>query len=79
MGPGFRPYARTAGGALGFALLAALGVVLELFVVKKKLFASGEYEVGAAIHALENFVLEVHLRVSPFLHSRPGIRPEHSE
>jgi hypothetical protein len=45
--------------------------------VEEELFTSGENEVGAAVHTLENFVLEIHLRVSPFLHSRPGIRPEH--
>jgi hypothetical protein len=31
--------------------------------VEEELFTSGENEVGAAVHTLENFVLEVHLRV----------------
>jgi hypothetical protein len=65
-------------GAFTLAVLAAFRFVLELFVVEEELFTSGENEVGATIHTLENFVLEVHLRVSPFLHSHPGIRPEHT-
>jgi hypothetical protein len=34
--------------------------------VEEELFASGENEVGAAIHTLENFILEVHFESAPF-------------
>ena len=47
-------------GALSFAVFAAFGFVLELFIVEEKLFTSGEHEVGAAVHTLENLVLELH-------------------
>jgi hypothetical protein len=50
-------------GAFTLAVLAAFGFVLELFIVEEELFTSGENEVGAAVHTLENLVLEVHLRV----------------
>jgi hypothetical protein len=50
-------------GAFTLAVFAAFRFVLELFIVEEELFASGENEVGAAVHTLENFVLEVHLRV----------------
>jgi len=48
--------------ALGLARLAALGLVLELFVVEEKLFAGGEEKLRAAIDALEQPVLEFHVR-----------------
>ena len=47
-------------GALALAALATFGFVLELLIVEEKLFARSENEVGAAIHALENLVLELH-------------------
>ena len=50
-------------GAFPLAVFAAFGFVFELFIVEEKLFTSGEYEVSAAVHTLENFILEVHLRV----------------
>ena len=59
-------------GPFAFAVFAAFGFVLELFIVKEELFASGENKICAAIHALENLVLELHLRVPPFLHSPQG-------
>ena len=65
-------------GAFTLAVFTAFRFVLELFIVEEELFTSGENKVGATIYTLENFVLEVHLRVSPFLHSHPGIRPEHT-
>jgi hypothetical protein len=37
---------------LRLALLAVFGVVLELFIVKKELFAGREYELGAAVDTL---------------------------
>jgi hypothetical protein len=58
-------------GAFTLAVFAAFGFVLELFIVKEELFTSGENEVGAAVHTLENFVLEVHLRMPPFLAFTP--------
>jgi hypothetical protein len=48
--------------ALGFAIFAALGFVLELFVVEEQLLASCEDEVAAAVNTLQNFVLEFHAR-----------------
>jgi hypothetical protein len=45
---------------LCLATLAALGLVPELLVVKKKLFAGGEDKICAAINALEHPVLEFH-------------------
>jgi hypothetical protein len=48
--------------ALGLALLAAFGVVLELFVVKENLLAGGEYELGAAVDALQYAICEFHGR-----------------
>lgn len=50
-------------GAFTLAVFAAFRFVLELFIVEEKLFASGENEIGAAVHTLEIFVLEGHLRV----------------
>jgi hypothetical protein len=47
-------------GALALAGLAAFWFILKLFIVEEKLFASGEYEVGAAVYTLENLVLELH-------------------
>jgi succinate dehydrogenase/fumarate reductase cytochrome b subunit len=46
--------------AFAFAVFAAFGFVLELFIVKKELFASGEDKIGAAVYTLENLVLELH-------------------
>jgi len=59
-GPGFRPGAAAAGGALGLAVLTSLGIVLELLVVKEKLLTGGENKVAAAIRALQNLIDEVH-------------------
>lgn len=54
---------RTAIGALRLALLAALGIVLELFVVKKQLLASGEDELFPAINTLQDSICEFHGRL----------------
>lgn len=48
--------------AFSFAGLAALWLVLELFVVEEKLFAGGEEKLRAAVDALEQPVLEFHVR-----------------
>jgi hypothetical protein len=42
----------TSANALRLALLAALGVVLELFVVEEDLLAGREDKLGAAVNAL---------------------------
>src|SRR5438309_63025 len=44
MRPGFRPYPGTPVGALRLALLAALGVIFEVFVVEEQLLTCGEDE-----------------------------------
>jgi hypothetical protein len=48
------------GYAFRLASLATLGFILELLVVEKQLFASGKYEVGAAVDAGEYFILKFH-------------------
>jgi hypothetical protein len=40
-----------------------LGIVLELLVVEKKLFAGGENKLGAAIDALQNLIRIFHGRL----------------
>jgi len=47
-------------GPFAFAVFAAFGFVLELFIVKKELFTRGEDEVIAAVHTFETLVLELH-------------------
>ena len=47
-------------GAFPPAVFAAFGFVFELLIVEEELFTGSEYKVGAAIHTLENLVLEVH-------------------
>jgi len=46
--------------AFGFANLAALRFVLELFVVKKQLFPSGEDEVSTTVDASQYLILKFH-------------------
>ena len=58
--PGFRAHPGAAADALRLALLAVLGVVLELFLVEEKLLAGGEYKLSAAIAALQDSVLKFH-------------------
>lgn len=50
---------------LGLAFAAALWLILELFVVKKKLFPGREDEIGPAVRAFQYLVLEIHLECSP--------------
>jgi hypothetical protein len=45
---------------LGFTVLAAFGLVLELLVVEKKLFAGRKDEVCATVNALKDPILEFH-------------------
>jgi hypothetical protein len=63
VGAGFRSYPGTAIGALRLALLAALGVILEIFVVEKKLLTRGEDEIRSAINTLQNLIREFHGRL----------------
>jgi hypothetical protein len=48
------------GDALGLAGFAALGFVLKLFVVEKKLFPGGKDKVSAAIDAGQYLILKFH-------------------
>ena len=68
-----RPAHRTGNTSLGtdplapprafcFALLAALGVVLELFVVEEELLSCRKNKVGAAVDALKYSIREFHDR-----------------
>jgi hypothetical protein len=52
------PAART----FRLALLAVLGIVLELFIVEEELLARGEHEVNAAVSALQDSVDKFHGR-----------------
>lgn len=62
-GPGFRAHFGCPVGTLRLALLTALGVVRELFVVEEELLASREHELGAAIDALQNSIRKFHGRL----------------
>src|SRR6185437_7203742 len=62
-------------GTFGLAELAALGVVLELLVVEKKLLACGKDELVATVRALQNAVREFHAP-SPILRDRAETLPE---
>jgi hypothetical protein len=60
-GPGFRTHAVAGSSyALDFALFAALGIVLELFIVEEELLTSGKNEVITAVRTFQNFVDEIH-------------------
>ena len=48
------------GHALGLAGFTALGLVLELFVVKKQLFPGGKNKIRAAVDAGQYLVLKFH-------------------
>ncbi len=45
---------------LGLASLAALGFVLELFVVKEKLFPGSENEITPTVDTFQHLVLKFH-------------------
>jgi hypothetical protein len=45
--------------ALGLACLAAFGFIFEILVVEEVLFSRCEYEIRAAIDALENAILKL--------------------
>ena len=44
----------------GFAGLAAFRFVLELLIMKEKLFPGSENEIIPTVYALEHFVLKIH-------------------
>jgi hypothetical protein len=62
-GTRFRTHASTPAGALRFALLAALGVVGKLFVVKEKLLTCGEHKFCAAIDTGQDSIGKLHGRL----------------
>ena len=58
--PGFRTYSGISLSTLGFAHLAALGVIPELFIVKEQLLAGCEDKLCPAIDALDDAIGEFH-------------------
>jgi len=54
------------GNALALARFAAFRFVLELLIVKEKLFPSREDEVRPTVDTLQHLVLKFHLRMAPF-------------
>jgi hypothetical protein len=52
-----------AANALRLALLAALGVVLELFIVEEDLLARRKNKLGAAVDALQYSIRKFHGRL----------------
>ena len=57
------PDTGTPADALGLALFAALGVILEILVVEKELLTSGKDEFRTAINALEDLIDKFHGRL----------------
>jgi hypothetical protein len=45
---------------LGLASFATLGFVLELFIVKKKLFPGSENEITSTVDTFQHLVLKIH-------------------
>jgi hypothetical protein len=62
VGPRFRAHSAAAVAALGLAWLAAFGVVLEVLVVKKELFARRKDEFASAVNALQHSIRKFHGR-----------------
>ena len=62
-GTRLRPHALAAPRTLRLALLAVLGVVLELLVVEELLLACGENKLGAAVDAFQHSIGEFHGRL----------------
>jgi hypothetical protein len=48
---------------LSLALLAALGVIFKLFIVKEELLSGGEDELIATVNAFEDSILKFHGRL----------------
>ena len=64
------------GNPLGLASLAALGFVLELFVVEEKLFPSREDEITPTVDTLQHLVLKFHRGWLPSARFRAPTRGE---
>jgi len=62
-------------GAFALAVFAALGIVRELFIVKKELLACGEHKIVATVLTLQTPVHKIH-RTSPQLAERSQIREQ---
>jgi hypothetical protein len=62
-GAGFGTHLLISAKPLRLARFAALGVVFELFVLEKDLFACGEDKFGAAVNAREYSIFEFHGRL----------------
>jgi hypothetical protein len=51
---------------LGLAILAALGLILKVFVMEEMLFSRCEYKIGCTIDALEHAILKLrHIQLFP--------------
>ena len=74
------PAARGTGGAdaLSLARFAALGIVLELFVEEKDLFAGGEDELTAAVSTDEDTIAELHMELPLTERSRARVKQDGS-
>jgi hypothetical protein len=59
----FRTHTRSPSAALRLALLAALRIVHELFVVEEKLLTCGEHKLCAAVDARQNSIGKFHGRL----------------
>ena len=60
-----RAYPLSASRALRLALLAVLGIVLELFIVEKDLLARCKYELRAAVYTFKHAIGKFHGRLPP--------------
>jgi hypothetical protein len=58
--PRLRAHALRPPRTFGLALLAVLGVIFKLLIVKKHLLAGSEDELGAAVHTLQYSIGEFH-------------------
>ncbi len=63
LGARFSADARASICTLSLALLAALGIVFKLFIVKEKLLTGGEDKLVTAIYALKDSILKFHGRL----------------
>jgi hypothetical protein len=62
-GSGFGAHLLISAHAFCFALLAALGIIFELLVVKKDLLTGGEYKFSAAVDARQDSIGKFHGRL----------------
>jgi hypothetical protein len=61
---------------LSLTSFTALGLILELLIMKEKLFPGSKNKFTATIHALQHLVLKLHLRLAPFarFHGTPAAK-----